>query len=139
MVSRYPEEAFLKTTSLLMLFVYCGSGARIAVPIINPEKFFGGILIGCEALTYLSAVSYFVVRWGFYGSANSLGVVMGVVIVPLTLWGLLTANTVNERRRRGFALLVAMLLLMSSLSRASIGADLGRDQRPPLVRQRIWH
>ena len=122
MVSRYPEEAFLKTTSLLMLFVYCGSGARIAVPIINPEKFFGGILIGCEALTYLSAVSYFVVRWGFYGSANSLGVVMGVVIVPLTLWGLLTANTVNERRRRGFALLVAMLLLMSSLSRASIGA-----------------
>jgi O-antigen ligase len=122
MVSPYPEEALLKTTSLLMLFIYCSSGARIAVPLVRPEKLFSGILVVCEVLTYLTAISYLLLHWQFYGSQNSLGVVMGVVVVPITLWGRLAANSVKERRWRGLALLIAVLLLMSSFSRASIGA-----------------
>jgi O-antigen ligase len=122
MVSPYPEEALLKTTSLLMLFVYCASGARIAVPLLNPDKFFAGIVVTCEGLTYITAFAYFILRWQFYGSMNSLGAVMGVVVVPVTLWGMLASKNLTERRRRGCGLLVAMLLLMSSFSRASIGA-----------------
>jgi len=122
LVSAYPEEALLKATSLFLLFVYGASGARLAVPAPNPAKFFRGLLIGCEALIYLTALSYFAFRWEFYGSVNSLGAVMGIAVVPITLWGFLSASTITERRRRGFGLMLAMLLLMSSFSRASIGA-----------------
>jgi O-antigen ligase len=122
LVSAYPEEALLKAMSLVLLFVYGASGARLAIPAVNPANFFRGLLVGCEVLTYVTAVSYFVFRWEIYGSVNSLGAVMGIAVVPITLWGFFAASTVTERRRRGFGLLLAMLLLMSSFSRASIGA-----------------
>src|SRR5437764_1885326 len=47
---------------------------------------------------------------------------MGVVVVPVLLWGMLTGQTVNSRRRLAFALLVALLALMSSFARAAICA-----------------
>ena len=122
LVSAYPEEAALKGLSLLLLFVYGASGSRIAVPVLRPEKFFRGLLLGCEVLTYFTAFSYFLLRWEIYGSPNSLGAVMGVAVVPVMLWGLLTAQTVLERRRRAFGLVLAMLVLMSSFSRAGIVA-----------------
>jgi O-antigen ligase len=122
LVSAYPEEAILKAMSLALLFAYGASGARLTVPALNPVKFFRGLLAGCEVLIYLTALSYFVFHWEIYGSVNSLGAVMGVAAIPITLWGFLAATTVTEQRRRAFGLLVAMLLLMSSFSRASIGA-----------------
>jgi hypothetical protein len=122
LVSNYPEESLLKAISLFLLFVYASSGARIAVPLLEPEKFFRGLLMICEGLSYFTAVSYFVFRWEFYGTSNSLGAVMGVVVVPVLLWGVLSAQTANSRRRLGFALMVAMLVLMSSFARAAICA-----------------
>jgi O-antigen ligase len=122
LVSSYPEESFLKAVSMVLLFVYGCAGARIAVPKLRPEKFFRGLLLVCELLNYFTAISYFLLRWEILGSINSLGAVMGVVIVPVILWGFLTAETVMTRRRLGFELLLAMLLLMSSFARAGIAA-----------------
>ena len=58
-VSAYPEESLLKALSLLLLFLYGSAGARLAAPLLNPEKFFRGLLLACEILAYLSAASYF--------------------------------------------------------------------------------
>ncbi len=124
LVSAYPEESLLKALSLLLLFVYASSGARIAVPVLHPEKFFHGLLVVCEFLSYFTAVCYFVFRWEFYGTSNSLGAVMGVVVIPVLLWGVLTAPTVNSRRRLGFAVLLAILALMTSFARAAICAGI---------------
>jgi len=43
-----------------------------------------------------------------------------VVVIPLLLWGFLTAQRVPQRIRLGFELVLAMLLLMSSFARAGI-------------------
>jgi O-antigen ligase len=123
LVSSYPEESLLKAISLFLLFLYASSGARIAVPVFEPEKFFRGLRIICEFVAYFTVVAYFVFHWEFYGTSNSLGAVMGVVVVPVLLWGVLTAPTVNFRRRLGFALLLAMLALLSSFARAAICAS----------------
>jgi O-antigen ligase len=104
LVSSYPEESLLKAISLFLLFLYASSGARIAVPVFEPEKFFRGLRIICEFVAYFTVVAYFVFHWEFYGTSNSLGAVMGVVVVPVLLWGVLTAPTVNFRRRLGIAL-----------------------------------
>src|SRR6266480_632539 len=122
LVSAYPEESLLKALSLFLLFLYASSGARVAVPRLEPEKFFRGLRIICEFLAYATAVGYFVFRWEFYGTSNSFGAVMGVVVVPVLLWGVLTAQTPNSRRRLGFALLLGLLALMSSFARAAICA-----------------
>jgi O-antigen ligase len=61
-------------------------------------------------------------RWELFGNPNSLGAVMGVVVVPMLLWGLLSAETVMAKRRMGFELLLAILVLMSSFARAGIAA-----------------
>lgn len=123
-VSAYPEESLLKALSLLLLFLYGCSGARLAVPAYNPERFFRGLLLACEVLAYLSAGCYFVIHLEVFGNPNSLGAVMGVVVVPVLFWGVLAARSVGERRRRAFALAVAMLTLISSFSRASVAAGL---------------
>jgi O-antigen ligase len=123
LVSSYPEESLLKAVSLFLLFLYASSGARIAVPVFEPEKFFRGLRIICEFVAYFTVVAYFVFHWEFYGTSNSLGAVMGVVVAPVLLWGVLTAPTINSRRRLGFALILALLALMSSFARAAICAS----------------
>ncbi len=121
-VSAYPEEALLKALSLLLLFLYGCSGARLAVPWFNPAKFFQGLLLTCEVLAYLSAVCYFLLHLEFFGNPNSLGAVMGVVVVPVLFSGVVAARSVGERRRRSFALVLAMVALISSFSRAGVVA-----------------
>ncbi len=49
---------------------------------------------------------------------------MGVVAVPTLFWGVVAAKSMGERRRRGFALLLATVALLSSFSRASVAAAL---------------
>src|SRR6201995_2364789 len=39
-VSAYPQEALLKSLSLFLLFLYAATGARLSVPLFEPEKFF---------------------------------------------------------------------------------------------------
>src|SRR5262249_11705867 len=78
--------------------------------------------IGCEAFACFTFVSYFVFRFEFLGNPNSLGAVMGVVIVPVLLWGLLTAETQSGRLRLGLQLTAAGLLLLSSFARSGIAS-----------------
>jgi O-antigen ligase len=122
LVSAYPEEAILKALSLTLLFVYAASGARASLAAIQPEIFFRKLIVGCEILTVFTAVSYLLLRWQFFGNPNSLGAVMGVAIIPIMLWGFITAQTALRRRRLAMGLIVAALLLMSSFARAAIGA-----------------
>jgi O-antigen ligase len=121
-VSAYPEESFLKALSLLLLFLYGSAGGRLAVPAERPERFFRGLVLVCEVVTYISAGSYFLFHYEVFGNPNSLGAVMGVVTVPTLFWGVVAAKSIGERRRRGFALLLATVALLSSFSRASVAA-----------------
>lgn len=120
-VSAYPEEALLKAASLSLLFLYASTGARAAVPSFKPELFFRKVLTACEVLTAFTAIAYFGLRWQYFGNPNSLGAVMGVAVMPILLWGLMTADG-DRRWRLGFGLLLAALLLTSSFARAAMFA-----------------
>jgi O-antigen ligase len=119
-VSAYPQEALLKSLSLFLLFLYGATGGRLAVPWFEPQKFFRKLLVACEVITYVTAVAYFVLRWSIFGNPNSLGAIMGVVVVPVMLWGFLCAESIMTKRRLGFCLGLAMVLLMSTYARAGI-------------------
>ena len=120
-VSSYGTIALLKAVSLLLLFLYGASGARIAV-MGREAKFVAGLLVGCELLIYSTAVCYFVFRLELFDNSNSLGAVMGVVATPIMLWGTMVAERAPLRQRRTFALILALVLVLGSLSRAGIAA-----------------
>jgi hypothetical protein len=105
----------LKAGSLLLLFLYASTGGRLAI-ISRELKFFTGLLLGCEILVYLTAISYFFFGFAFFGNPNSLGAVMGVVTVPILMWGVLVSQEPAMLRRRGFALILSMALLLSTYS-----------------------
>ena len=121
MVSSDSRTALLKTLSLLLLFLYGATGARLAV-IGREAKFVAGMLLGCEFLVYISAVFYFIFHYPIYGNPNSLGVVMGIVATPLLLWGVLVSEGSPVGRRRLFAFGLCQLLLLSSYARAGFAA-----------------
>jgi O-antigen ligase len=120
-VSAYPQQALLKSMSLLLLFLYGSSGARLAV-VGREAKFASGMLLGCEILIYGSAASYFFFHFEIFYNPNSLGAVMGVAALPLMLWGIFVSEDVAQRRRRTLAALLALSLLLSSYARAGIVA-----------------
>ena len=119
-VSAYPQEALLKSLSLFLLFLYGATGARLAVPWFEPQKFFRKLLVACEVIVYVTAVGYFLLRWSIFGNPNSLGAIMGVVVVPVILWGFLCAESSMTKRRLGLCLALATALLMSTYARAGI-------------------
>ena len=98
-VSTHPEVAILKAGSLLLLFLYASTGGRLAI-IARELRFFTGLLLGCEILVYFTAISYFFLFFAFLGNPNSLGEVMGVVTVPLLMWGVLVSQDPAMLRRR---------------------------------------
>ena len=118
--SAYPQEALLKSLSLFLLFLYGATGARLAVPWLEPQKFFRKLLLICEVITYATAVAYFLLRSPIFGNPNSLGAIMGVVVVPVILWGFLCAESSASKRRLGSCLVLATMLLMSTYARAGI-------------------
>jgi O-antigen ligase len=118
-VSADPRTALLKVGSLLLLFVYGATGARLAI-LGREVRFVQGLLLGCEIAVYVSAVAYLGAGAQIFGNPNSLGAVMGVAATPFLLWGVLIADTRQQRYRRAVALALAGLLLYTSLSRASI-------------------
>ena len=122
-VSAFPRTAFLKAMSLVILFVYASGGARIMILNIERE-FTQGLLKVCEVTTYLTAVSYFVLRASLFGNPNSLGAVAGTVLVPVAAWGVAVADTDVLRRRRIIGLLLAVVLLLSSRGRAGLLSSL---------------
>ena len=122
-VSAYSGTAFLKAMSLLLLFLYGSSGARLAV-MGREASFFSTLLTGCEVLVYITAIVYFGFQYEIYGNPNSLGAIMGVAVAPIMLWGILVSERPAERWRRTFAFALTLLLLFSSYARAGIAAAL---------------
>ncbi len=119
MVSEFPDESLLKAVSLFLLFLYVAAGARTAIPEL-PERFFLRLVAGIEIFIWFSVICYLPLRFEVFGNPNSLGAIMGVVVVPVLLWGLLTAQARARRLRIGIELILAILLLLSSFARAAI-------------------
>jgi O-antigen ligase len=119
MVSTRPEMALLKSLSLFLLFLYGSFGARVAMA-GRESSFVGGLLTACEVVSYLSGLLYLVFGFEIFGNMNSLGAIMGVVIIPILLWGVLITEDRNVRQRRTLALCLATYLLFFSVCRAGI-------------------
>jgi O-antigen ligase len=119
-VSRYPGFAALKALSLLLLFLYASTGARLAVA-GRENRFFTGLLAGCEVFVGVIAALHFSGLEAM-GNPNSLGAVMGVVATPILLWGTLLEDTVFVHHRRQFLLVVSLYLTFHSHSRAGMAA-----------------
>jgi hypothetical protein len=120
-VSAYPRVALLKSLSLALLFLYSATGARLGA-LGREREFLHCFMIGCEAMVYVAATAYFGFHYPLLGNPNSLGAVMGVVAVPVFLWGILSSEDRALRVRFTFAVVVALLLLFSSYARAGIMA-----------------
>jgi O-antigen ligase len=105
--------------SLLLLFLYGSTGARMAA-LGREANFFSKLLLGCELLVYVTAISYFIFHSEIFGNPNSMGAVMGVAAAPVLLWGILASERPTTRWRRTFAFALALLLLFSSYARAGI-------------------
>ena len=121
-VSRYPDLAMLKAMSVLLLFVYAATGARLAVT-GRESQFFSGLLTGCEIFVGVIAVSYLLGR-EVMGNPNSLGAVMGVASAPILLWGTLLKEKSSVHNRRLVMLAVSFCLVFQSHSRAGLIATL---------------
>ena len=119
LVSAYPGEALLKALSFFLLFLYAGTGARTAVP-LRPERFFVFLSIAMEILIWFVAICYLALRDEIFGNPNSLGAIMAVGCIPVLLWAFLTAQSRTSKMRVGAELILALLLLLSSFSRAAI-------------------
>lgn len=119
-VSRYSELSFLKVLSLLLLFVYASTGARVAVA-GRENQFFAGLLTGCEFFVGAVGAAY-LAGIEVMGNPNSLGAVMGVVGAPMLLWGILVSEGTWVRRRRIALFSVALCLTFASRARAGMAA-----------------
>jgi len=119
-VSRYSSLSFLKVLSLLTLFIYAGTGARVAVT-GRENRFFAGLLIGCEFFVGAVGAAYFA-GIEVMGNPNSLGAVMGVAGAPILLWGIFVSEETFPRRRRIALFAVALYLTFVSHARASMAA-----------------
>jgi len=58
--------------------------------------------------------------WSLWGNPNSLGAVMGVLVMPFLQWGYLIAEKPTDRYRFGVGMLICAILLYIALSRASL-------------------
>ena len=120
--SNSPLTASLKTGSLLLLFLYASTGARVALA-GREDAFVRGLVLGCEGMVYIAALCNFVLGYDLFGSPNALGAVVGVALTPVLLWSALMARDHAERRRRYIALALCGVLLYVTVCRAAIIAD----------------
>ncbi len=117
-VSQFPSVTLLKALSILLLFLYGSTGARLAVT-GRENRFFVGLLTGCEVFVGGLAALY-AVGIEAMGNPNSLGAVMGVVGAPILLWGTLVSEKPFDRRRRMALYAVALYLTYASHARAGM-------------------
>jgi hypothetical protein len=118
--SSFPVVSLMKALSLLLLFLYASTGARLAMG-GREEKFFPRLLFFVEIVVYASAVAYLVLRRPIYGNPNSLGAIMGVVAVPLLFWRLLTTEGRTMHRRAIFHVFIIERQPSVLLSQARAG------------------
>jgi O-antigen ligase len=117
-VSQYLQMASLKALSLSLLFLYCSTGLRLAA-LGREEKFFRGLVWGCEALAYVSAIFY-VAGYPLWGNPNSLGAVLSIGVFPILLWTCLNSDGPIARIRRWVCLILCAYLVRFSGSRAAM-------------------
>lgn len=120
--SDHPNAALLKVLSLFLLFLYAAANARIAVT-GRENRFFGGLLLACEGLVAANALFY-ATGIEAMGNPNSLGAVMGVVGMPVLLWGALLPEKGIVTYRRWFLFAVSLYLAFHSHARAGLLAGL---------------
>jgi O-antigen ligase len=118
-VSSYIQMASFKAVSLLMLFLYCASGARLAV-VGREDRFFRGLLLASEIAVYGTAVCYLGLHLSIWGNPNSLGAVMSIGLFPVLIWGWLNSDGPAMKARRLFALLLCVYLVFFSMARAGM-------------------
>ncbi len=118
-VSPFVQMASLKALSLLLLFLYCSTGGRLAV-LDREERFFLGLLLGCEIAVYFSAICYFALDAQIWGNPNSLGAAMSIGVFPILLWAWLVSDQPMVKLRRSVALLLCTYLIFFSGARAAI-------------------
>jgi O-antigen ligase len=118
-VSPFVQMASLKALSLLLLFLYCATGGRLAV-LGREDRFFSGLLLGCEIAVYFSAICYFALDAEVWGNPNSLGAAMSIGVFPILLWAWLAEDQATVKLRRLVALLVCTYLIFYSGARAAI-------------------
>ena len=121
-VSLYPNVALLKVLSFLLLFVYASTGVRVAVT-GRESNFFNGLLVGCEIFVAATGALY-ALGTEAMGNPNSLGAVMGVVAVPILMWGILLGGRAAVHRRRLALYILSIYLVFLSHARAGIAAAL---------------
>jgi len=119
-VSRYPKFALLKAASLALLFIYAGTGARLAIS-GREKRFMAGLVTGVEVFVAVVG-AFYVTGSEVMGNPNSLGAVMGVVAVPVLLWGVMVPEAPRVYYRRLALGAVATYLLFESHSRAGLVA-----------------
>jgi O-antigen ligase len=118
-VSPWIQMASFKALSLFLLFLYCASGARLAV-LGREKRFFHGLLWGSEMAVYITVICYFVLGQSIWGNPNSLGAAMSIGVFPTLLWGWLTSEGPTVRFRRLAALLLCTYLVHFSMARAGM-------------------
>jgi O-antigen ligase len=120
-VSTFLQMASLKALSLFLLFLYCASGARLAV-LGREDRFFHGLLWGSEIAVYITAICYFGLGESIWGNPNSLGASMSVGLFPILLWGWFTSDVQGVKLRRLAALLLCTYLVFFSGARAGMAS-----------------
>jgi O-antigen ligase len=120
-VSSYIRMASLKAVSLALLFLYCATGARLAV-LGREDRFFRGVVWGSEIAVYVSAICYLGLGQSIWGNPNSLGAAMSIGVFPILLWAWLTSDKPLVKVRRLVALLLCAYLIRFSLARAGMAA-----------------
>ena len=120
-VSPFIQLASSKALSLLLLFVYCASGARLAV-FGREQRFFRGLLWGSEIAVYVTAICYLGLGQNIWGNPNALGGAMSIAVFPVLLWGWLTSERPALRLRRLVALLLCIYLVLFSGARAGMAS-----------------
>ena len=116
-----PFTASLKAGSLLLLFLYASTGARVALA-GREASFVRSLVLACEVLVFLTAILTFAGHDPF-GNPNNLGAFVGIVAGPVLLWAALVAESRGERQRRYSVLALCVVLLYVSVCRAAIVAD----------------
>src|SRR5450631_2300615 len=85
-VSQFTQMASFKALSLLLLFLYCASGARLAA-LGREDRSFRGLMWGSEIAVYATTICYFGLGQDIWGNHNSLGAALSIGCFPILLWG----------------------------------------------------
>jgi len=120
-VSLWTQMASLKAASLLLLFLYCSAGVRVAV-MGREKRFFDGLLLASEITVYVTTFCYFGLGESIWGNPNSLGAAMSIGLFPILLWGWITSTGPSAKFRSLVALILCVYLVFFSMARAGMAS-----------------